>query len=90
MEEKEFDRLLKICRISLKDTEKKSVKGDIDEIITYFNSIDSVKCDKYKPAYQPVDIPPRKRPDEPEPFKEVGKLLENSKIYRFYIVGPKI
>ncbi len=90
MESEDFERLLKVCRLRLADKEKDRIKKDIDEIINYFNTIDSVDCDKYHPSYHPVDILPKKRPDKIEPFHEAGKILKNSKIYRFYIVGPKI
>lgn len=90
MEEKEFDRLLKTCRISLASDEKSQIKKDTDEIIAYFNTISDVNCDGYAPAYQPINVAPKRRKDVVEHFKESGKLLKNSKIYRFFIVGPKI
>ncbi len=90
MEDKDFDRLLKTCRIKLEGNEKEKVKKDIDEIIAYFNTIESVDCDKYTPSYQPIEALPKTRPDKVVPFNDTGRLLKNSKIYRFYIVGPKI
>ena len=90
MENEDFDRLLKVCRLSLEKSEKTKIKHEIDEIIDYFNTIESVDCDKYSPSYQPTEVPSRKRMDKPEQFHDVGKLLKNSKIYRFFIVGPKI
>lgn len=90
MEDKEFDRLLKTCRLSLASDEKSQIKREIDEIISYFNTISDVDCDDYPAAYQPVKISPKKRMDIVDPFREPGKLLKNSKIYRFFIVGPKI
>lgn len=90
MEEKDFDRLLKTCRLSLAPEEKIQIKKDIDNIIEYFNTISDVKCDEYAPAYQPIKVVPKVRKDVVEHFKESGKLLKNSKIYRFFIVGPKI
>ncbi len=90
MDENEFDRLLKTCRLSLAPEEKAQIKKDIDNIIEYFNTLSDAKCDDYAPAYQPIKVPPRRRKDAVEHFKETGKLLKNSKIYRFFIVGPKI
>ncbi len=90
MENEDFDRLLRICRLSLEKGEKAKIKHEIDGIIEYFNTIDGVDCDKYSPSYHPIDIPSKRRKDEPEQFPDVGKLLRNSKIYRFFIVGPKI
>jgi aspartyl/glutamyl-tRNA(Asn/Gln) amidotransferase C subunit len=90
MESEDFERLLKICRLSLGRSEKAKIKRQIDDIIDYFDTIESVDCDKYSPSYQPIDIPSKKRKDKPEQFHDAGKLLRNSKIYRFFIVGPKI
>lgn len=90
MESEDFDRLLKICRLRLPEGEKARIKKDIDEIIAYFNTIESVDCDRYAPSYQPIPIPAKKRQDRVEGFRDIGKLLKNSKIYRFYVVGPKI
>ncbi len=90
MESDDFERLLKICRLSLEQGEKARIKQQINDIIDYFNTIESVDCEKYSPSYQPIDIPSRKRKDVPVQFHDAGKLLKNSKIYRFFIVGPKI
>ena len=90
MEEKEFDSLLKTCRLSLAPEEKIQIKNDIDDIIEYFNTISDVNCDDYAPAYQPIKVAPKSRKDIVDQFEEPGKLLKNSKIYRFFIVGPKI
>ena len=90
MESKDFDRLLKICRLKLADNDREKIKKDIDEIISYFNTIETIDCDTYLPSYQPVEVLPKKRPDKVEHFRGSAKLLKNSKIYRFYIVGPKI
>ena len=90
MESEDFDRLLKICRLSLQADEKEAIRKDIGDIVAYFNTIESVDCDRYSPSYHPVDVPQKKRADKVEEFKASAKLLGNSKIYRFYIVGPKI
>ncbi len=90
MEDKDFDRLLKICRLSLADDERKRIRHDTDKILAYFNTIDGVDCGEFSPSYQPVPIPGRKRPDKVDNFKDIGKLLKNSRIYRFLVVGPKI
>lgn len=90
MEDKDFDRLLKTCRIKLEGGEKDKIKDEIGQIIEYFDTISGADCDNYPPSYHPIDVPARKRPDKAENFHNVGKLLNNSKIYRFYIVGPKV
>ena len=90
MEDCDFERLLKLCRLSLTDAERTRIRQDVDKILSYFNTIDGIDCDKYTPSYQSIDIPDRKRQDKVDNFKNIGKLLKNSKIYRFFVVGPKI
>jgi aspartyl/glutamyl-tRNA(Asn/Gln) amidotransferase C subunit len=90
MEDKDFDRLLKTCRLRLSEEDNKKIKSDIDNILEYFNTIESVECSKYSPSYQAIDIPSNKRSDNVEPFPNTDQILKNSKIYRFYVVGPKI
>jgi len=90
MESENFERLLKICRLRLEPGEKEAIKKDIGDILDYFNTIEGVECDKYSPSYHPVSIAQKKRADKVEPFPDTASLLKNSKIYRFYVVGPKI
>ncbi|MCL5412812.1 MAG: Asp-tRNA(Asn)/Glu-tRNA(Gln) amidotransferase subunit GatC [Candidatus Marsarchaeota archaeon] len=89
MDDNEFDRLAKICRLRLTEDERKRIMHDTGEILSYFNTIEDVNCEKYPPAYQPVPISGRKRPDKVSNFKDATKLLKNSRIYRFFVVGPK-
>ncbi len=90
VEDDDFDRLLKTCRIKLEPGERKRIKDETTQIIAYFDTIRDADCDNCLPSYQPIDVPARTRPDKVEGFYDTGKLLGNSKIYRFYIVGPKI
>ncbi|MEM3227769.1 MAG: Asp-tRNA(Asn)/Glu-tRNA(Gln) amidotransferase subunit GatC [Candidatus Micrarchaeaceae archaeon] len=89
MDYKEFERLLKVCRLRLGEDEKEKMKKDIDEILSYFNEIDKVKGDA-EPAYQPIDLPEQLREDSVIPFEDVDAILSNTKTYRFYVIGPKI
>ncbi len=90
MDDAAFDRMLRICKLRLSGSERDRIKADIDNVISYFDTIESVDCDGYLPAYQPVDITPRTRKDKVDAFRESDRLLKNSKTYRFYMVGPKI
>ncbi len=90
MDDAAFDRMLRICRLRLSGSERDRIKADIDKVITYFDTIESVDCDGYSPAYQPVEMPARTREDRTDVFRESDRLLKNSKTYRFYMVGPKI
>ncbi len=89
MEEKEFDRLLKTCRIKLTKEEYDKIKNDIESIISYFNSIDNTQCQE-NPAYHPINIKENLGEDVPKKFDNVEGILKNTRTYRFYIVGPKI
>ncbi len=89
MEEKEFERLLGVCRIHLSDPEKEKMKREIDEVLDYFDKIERIKCD-LEPAYQPIDLPEQLREDVVKDCEDADMILKNTKTYRFYIVGPKV
>jgi aspartyl/glutamyl-tRNA(Asn/Gln) amidotransferase C subunit len=89
MEDKEFDRLLKITRLKLTDKELERIKSDVEEVIGYFDNIDRIKTDE-KPAYQPIDVPTRLRKDEIIPFPDVEALKKPSRLHNGYIQGPKL
>ncbi len=89
MKEKEFERLLSICRIRLSDSEKEQMKKEINEVLAYFDRIERIKCD-LEPAYHPIDLPEQLREDVVIDFDGIDLILKNAKTYRFYIVGPKI
>ena len=90
MQDKDFDRLLAICRIRLTDSEKKSVKAEIEDVIKYFDTIEKIDCDSEKEAYHPIPVPEKLREDVVEECEDPGLLLKNTKTYRFYVVGPKV
>lgn len=89
MEDAEFDRLLKICRLRLSEKEREKIKKDVDEIIGYFNAVDRQNCDD-APAYHPVELKEKTREDKVERFEDVDGLLSNTKTYRGYVIGPKV
>ena len=90
MEEKEFSRLLKICRLELSEKEQKGIKKDIEEVVAYFDILENVDTGNAKAAYQPIDVPEKLREDKVEQFGNVEGILKNTKTYRFYVVGPKV
>jgi aspartyl/glutamyl-tRNA(Asn/Gln) amidotransferase C subunit len=90
MDDKDFERLLSICRIRLTGSERSEIKSEIEQVIKYFDEIEKIECDSEKPAYHPVPIPQKFRKDEVEECEDVDLLLKNTKTYRFYVVGPKI
>ncbi|MDE1855869.1 MAG: Asp-tRNA(Asn)/Glu-tRNA(Gln) amidotransferase subunit GatC [Candidatus Micrarchaeota archaeon] len=90
MEDAEFDRLLKICRLRLSSSERTAIKSDVKEILKYFDTIEKVDTGSLKPAYHPVAIEGRLREDRVEPFDHSDLLLKGTKTHRFYVVGPDV
>jgi len=83
----DFDRLLKVCRIRLDKEEKEKMEKELEEIIKYFDVLDSVKIEEVNEQHAKVE---RLRQDEVKQFDNVDGLLKNTKTYRFYVVGPKV
>ena len=90
MDANEFDRLLKVCRISLSRDEKDRIINDIEEIIKYFNTLNEFETGNTSESYHAIQIPERLRQDKVEAFQNTNGILKNTKTYRFYVVGPKI
>jgi aspartyl-tRNA(Asn)/glutamyl-tRNA(Gln) amidotransferase subunit C len=90
MEEKDFDRLLEICRLKLDEKEKESVKKDIEDVIKYFEILGTVDTDGIEPAYHPIETMARIREDLEIQCENQKELLDNTKTFRFYVVGPKV
>jgi len=85
----DFDRLLKVCRLDLDNEAKEKMEKEIAEIIKYFDTLDSVKIDEIN-RYHPKSDVEALRKDEVKEFENIDGLLKNTKVYRFYVVGPKI
>ncbi|MFP3215187.1 MAG: Asp-tRNA(Asn)/Glu-tRNA(Gln) amidotransferase subunit GatC [Candidatus Micrarchaeota archaeon] len=83
----DFDRLLKVCRIRLDKEEKEKMEKELEEIIKYFDVLDSVKIEEVNEQRAKVE---RLRKDEVKQFDNIEGLLKNTKTYRFYVVGPKV
>ena len=90
MEKFELDRLLKVCRLKLYGEEAKVIEDDLQSILNYFDSISNVDCDALDPAYQPIKVKQKLREDKVQQFPNSDMLLNGTKTYRFYVVGPDI
>ncbi len=90
VDDAEFIRLLKICRIHPSESELPALKKNVDEILTYFNSLEEVDTKHVKEAYHPIDIREKFRNDNTSDFPDIDLILKNTKTYRFYVVGPDI
>ena len=89
MDEREFERLLKIARLKLTDRERKKIKRDIDEVLGYLGRIDRFSADE-QPAYQPTHVPTRFRKDKVVRYKDADLLKKGSVLHNGYIIGPKL
>jgi aspartyl/glutamyl-tRNA(Asn/Gln) amidotransferase C subunit len=90
MEKDEFKRLLKTARIELDAEESASIEKDINEILRFFDRLESFPLVDEKPAFHPVEIPEKLRKDSTENRDEVENIFYNGENYRFYFLGPKI
>ena len=90
MLDSDFEALLRTCRIRLSAEEAAALRKEAEELISYFNSLDSVDTEGIAPAYHPIAVEQKTRADEIKEFGDIGGLLGNSKTYRFYVVGPEV
>ncbi len=51
MEENEFNKLCKLCRISFTDDEKKSLMGSIEDVLKYVEQLNEVETDGVAPCF---------------------------------------
>ncbi len=89
MEEKELERLLKTSRLKASESEKKLIRADVSEIISFFDRISLVDTEE-KPAYHPTDVQSRLREDEVLPFQDVELMKKGRKMHNGYFVGPRL
>lgn len=90
MDDKEFSRLLKVCRIRLSEAERTGIKKDVDEVLACFNSLDEVDTKGVEEAYHPTRVKEKLREDKPSDFPDMDMILKNTKTHRFYVVGPNV
>jgi aspartyl/glutamyl-tRNA(Asn/Gln) amidotransferase C subunit len=90
MEKQEFYKLLKTARIELEDEELDPIEKDIEDILDFFNRIESVPLDADNMAFHSVDIPGKLRQDKEDGKDDIDNVFYNSESYRFYFLGPKV
>ncbi len=89
MQDKEFDRLLRITRLRVSDEERARIKSDVEQVIAYFDDISLAEAHG-EPAHHPVEVPGRLREDNVSAFADIDGLKKGSKTNNGYIVGPKL
>ena len=90
MDSEEFDRLCRTARLKLTGEEAAKISKDIKTIIDYFDKVSDEEADLLEPAFHPTDVKSKLRDDEIVQFDEPDLLIAQTKMYRFFIVGPKI
>ncbi|MCK5040624.1 MAG: Asp-tRNA(Asn)/Glu-tRNA(Gln) amidotransferase subunit GatC [Candidatus Aenigmarchaeota archaeon] len=88
---KDIDKLCKLSRIDLTDKEKKEFSGQIGEVISMFDELDSINTDKVKPAFHIYDIKNKYRDDKICKFEDRKALEENIEFSKDgHVIGPKV
>ena len=51
MEEEDFSKLCRLCRISVTEEEKKKLLGSVEDMLAYIAQLDEVKTEGVAPCY---------------------------------------
>lgn len=91
MDEKQtIEKVIKIAKIELTESEKKDYSRDMKNILDAFGSLDEVNVDGVEPAFQPIEIKDRTREDVVEASLSQDEALANSKNKKDgYFKGPR-
>jgi aspartyl/glutamyl-tRNA(Asn/Gln) amidotransferase C subunit len=90
MDSEEFYRLCKTARLKLTEAEASEIGKDVKTIIEYFDKVSDEEASSLDPAFHPIDVKEKLRNDEIAQFGEPDLLINQTKMYRFFVVGPKI
>ncbi|EFD93200.1 MAG: hypothetical protein BJBARM5_0073 [Candidatus Parvarchaeum acidophilus ARMAN-5] len=89
MEKADFDKLLKVTRISLGKDEKEKLSADINDILIFFDKINQFSSSNDY-TFHPVEIDGKTREDTNVDKAENKDMLNNAERYRFFVIGPKV
>ncbi|MCL4398769.1 MAG: Asp-tRNA(Asn)/Glu-tRNA(Gln) amidotransferase subunit GatC [Candidatus Parvarchaeota archaeon] len=90
MEKQEFYRLLKVARVELDEREVESIEKDINDILAFFDKLESISLEDEKMAFHSVEIPEKLRSDVADNKDKLNNVFYNGESYRFYFLGPRI
>jgi aspartyl-tRNA(Asn)/glutamyl-tRNA(Gln) amidotransferase subunit C len=90
MDSEELSKLCKTARLRLADDEARVIGENVTKILEYFDSVSDEEAASLEPAYHPVEMKEKLREDNIVSFEEADLLIAQTKMYRFFIVGPKI
>lgn len=85
MERDVVERVARVARINLTDVELEEFKDDLEEILGYFEILDSAPSSMIDD-----DVIGVLRDDEPQLLIDPKDLLKDMKTYEGYVRGPKL
>lgn len=89
MDREVVERVAKISRINLTEQELDEFVKDLDDILQYFELLDSApSVDGY--SFNPIDITDVLRDDVPRSDIDPVALLKDMRTYEGYVRGPRI
>ncbi len=89
-EKQTIEKVIKIAKIELTESEKKDYSMDLKNILDAFGSLDEVDVKGVEPAFQPIEIKDRTREDIVEPSLSQDDALANAKNKKDgYFKGPR-
>ncbi|WEL23289.1 Asp-tRNA(Asn)/Glu-tRNA(Gln) amidotransferase subunit GatC [Candidatus Nanohalovita haloferacivicina] len=71
-------KVAKNARIKLEEGEAEEFKEDFDNILEKFSSLDEVDTEDVEPAFHPVEVESKTRPDEKEETLDREEVFQNT------------
>ena len=88
MTDKEIIRLEALSKLKLSEAEREQVKGEIEEIIEYFDILSTVDTEGVEPKSHSLDLTNVLREDEVKPSLEASGITANAKAENGFFVAP--
>ena len=80
-----------LARLALSDSELKAAQSDLNEILSSFKIMDSVKTDGIEPSFHPMPVVNVTREDKIEPSLGQERALAQTKHkHEGYFKGPRV
>lgn len=88
MTDKDIIHLEKLSKLSLSDDEREQIKGEIEEIIEYFNILSEVDTKGVEPKSHSLGLTNVLREDEVKPSLTADEITANAKTENGFFVVP--
>jgi len=87
----DIDRLCQLARLALPEAEKEKLRNQVGDILAYVEKLKEVDIDGVEPMAHAMPLKNVWRDDEPRPWADPDRLLENAPEVRDHqIVVPKV